>query len=216
MTMRALYSERSVKSMRYFWILCAAVAAIAGLCVAPSSAGTALAATPPSCWGSVACAGQTVTSTATSNSTCGSASGSILIEDAQVNGLGDIYLCENTSSNTAWAVLVPSTTPDCAGNDTCNVVPNLAEIFYEPPEGGPEQYSVKAWDGEAGDIATTVMVPDGGSVKACGGDPSGTGDPFDEDPQGQGGEAQDPEPSPSPTDFNYIYPDSVGACTLWH
>lgn len=175
-----------------------------------------MAATAPSCWGSVACAGTTVTSTETSTSTCGAASGSILVEDAQVNGLGDIYLCENTSSNTAWAVLIPSGSADCVGNGTCPSWPNLAEIFYEPPEGGPEQYSVVAWDGEPGDIATTVMVPDNGSVKACGGDPSGSGDPFDEDPQGQGGEAQDPAPSASPTDNNYVYPDSVGACTLWH
>jgi len=215
--MRALYSGRTVKTMRYFWILCAAVAAVAALCVAPSSAGTAMAATSPTCWGSVACAGQPVTSVDTGNSVCGTATGSILVEDAQVNGLGDIYLCENTSSNTAWAVLIPSGNADCENNGTCGATwPDLAEIFYEPPEGGPEQYSVVDWDGNPGDIATTVMVPDGGSVKACGGDPSGSGNPFDEDPQGQGGEAQDPMPSSSPTDNNYIYPDSVGACTLWH
>jgi hypothetical protein len=215
--MWVLYSGHTVESMRYFWILCAAVAVVAALCVAPSSVGTAMAATSPSCWRSVACAGQPVTSTETATSTCGTASGSILVEDAQVNGLGNIYLCENTSSNTAWAVLIPSPSADCVSNDTCTTWPDLAEIFYGPPEGGPEQYSVVDWDGLSSDIATTVMVPDSGSVKACGGDPSGSGNPFDEDPQGQGGEAQDPIPdSTPPPDNNYIYPDSVGACTLWH
>jgi hypothetical protein len=88
--------------------------------------------------------------------------------------------------------------------------PYLAEIFYEPPEGGYEQFSTAEWGGGYNDPTTTTMVPDDGSVKACGGDPGGSTDPFDEDPQGTQNVEQDPDADGEP------YPYTAGACTLWH
>lgn len=166
-----------------------------GIMLGPSAA--ANAATSVTCFGSVACAGGSAADCATD---------AVLIQDQQIPNLGDIDLYESDLCGTAWAVLTIS------GEVEINpgIWPELAEIFYEPPQGGPEQFNVTVWDGNPVDATTTRMVPVSGSVKACGGDPQGTTDPFDEDPQGTNGLYQDPSLDP---EISYL---SSGACTLWH
>jgi hypothetical protein len=151
------------------------------------------------CSGSVACAGG-------SPSAEGCTADAVLIQDEQVPGLGEIDLYESDLCGTAWATLSIST--DASVNST--TWPELAEIFYEPPEGGAEQFEVAVWGGDVQADTTTTMVPINGSVKACGGDPQGSADPFDEDPQGANFLSQNPSQEPL---SGYL---SSGACTLWH
>jgi hypothetical protein len=155
--------------------------------------GPAHASTAITCFGSVGCAGQGA-------ATC--TSDAQLIEDRQVPGLGDIDLYESNICDTAWATLV------VVNYDTGNQVSQLAEIFYEPPQGGPEQFSTASWSvNSTSSMVTTTMVPLDGSVKACGGNPTGTADPFDEDPQGINGLFVNPGTGNE---------GMTGSCTLWH
>jgi len=165
----------------------------------PAQAGSSI-----TCAGSVACAGG-------SPSAEGCTADAVLIQDEGIPGdgtdnFGDIDLYESDLCGTAWATMRISS--DASVNP--NTWPELAEIFYEPPEGGPEQFAVAVWDGQQPDLTTTTMVPFSGSVKACGGDPQGSADPFDEDPQGANFLSQDPTQFP---ETSYL---STGACTLWH
>ena len=159
-----------------------------------STGGAARAASADSCHGAAGCSGA-------SPSNC--QQDAVKVEDRSVPETGDIDLWESPSCGTAWATL------SLAGTASPMGLPQLAEIFYESPEGGPEQFSTAAWDRIDGDIATTTMVPASGSVKACGGnaDASQNGDAFDEDPQGIDGLFE----SPSNYDDN-----TDAACTLWH
>jgi len=171
--------------------LAAAVPLLAG---GPAHAGGSQVA----CHGSVGCAGQ-------SPVTSGCTGSQALVEDRAVPGVGDIDLYESSVCGTAWAVLNPTSySPPGNGSSWAQ----LAEIFYEPPQGGPEQFEASAWDKVANSNVLTLMVPISGSVKACGGSPDGSNDPFDEDPQGNSGVAQ---PVPSGPDYW-----GTGACTLWH
>lgn len=165
------------------------------------------------CFGSVTCAGQDPAST-------GCDQDQTLLQDQQipgappgygVNTFGDIDLYESESCSTAWAVLhvSPNAYILTSSSDPTSW-PYLAEIFYESPLGGAEQFNTARWDGKSGDVATTTMVPLSGSVKACGGDPNGSGDPFDEDPQAIHTVIQDP------VDNGTYYPLTAGACTFWH
>jgi hypothetical protein len=178
----------------------------AALVAFPLAAPAHAASAELSCVGSVACTGQDPTA-----SKC--VSSEVLVEDQGVDFVGDIDLYESPVCGTAWAIL---TTSDCSNAKTC-LNGQAAEIFYVPPQGGPEQYYAVSWDGQLGDAATTPMVPDSGSVKACGGNPQGSvgmlASAFDLNPQGQ----QNPKgnritaiTSQSTTAF------PSGACTLWH
>lgn len=149
------------------------------------------------CSGSVACAGGNPNAE-------GCTTDADLIQDQSVPGLGEIDLYESDRCGTAWATLTIS--GDAATNSDW---PELAEIFYEAPEGGAEQFEVTVWDDNPADETTTTMVPFSGSVKACGGDPQATTDPFDEDPQGANFLSQNAAQQP----VAYL---SSGACTLWH
>src|ERR1700738_4076022 len=100
---------------------------------APAHAGGSQVA----CYGSVGCAGQ-------SPVTSGCTASQRLIEDRAVPGVGDIDLYESSVCGTAWAVLNPTTQYISPGNGT--TWSQLAEIFYEPPLGGPEQFEASAWD----------------------------------------------------------------------
>jgi len=169
----------------------------------PAQAGSSI-----TCSGSVACAGG-------SPSAEGCTADAVLIQDQSVpeettsdgtTNFGDIDLYESDLCGTAWATLTISS----GASFNANTWPELAEIFYEPPEGGPEQFEVAVWGGSVGVDTTTTMVPFSGSVKACGGDPQGTADPFDEDPQGANFLSQNPSQEPL---SGYL---SSGACTLWH
>src|SRR5579884_191310 len=137
------------------------------------------ASTQGVCYGAVGCAGQ----------------------DPAVPQLGDIDLYHSSVCGTFWATLFitgnynePATGP----------WPELAEIFYVPPLGGPEQFDTAQWDLTIGHTTTTLMVPDSGSIKACGGDPGDNTHAFDVDPQGGNGLAVGNE-------FSYY---GTGACTL--
>lgn len=167
---------------------------------------SAQASSSPTCFGSVGCSGQSPISTGCDNS-------SILVQDQSVPGLGDIDLYVSAGCGTAYAVLANLSNANVlTQNPTGNplIVLYLAEIFYVPVQGGPEQFNTIAWDGNGNDDATTTMVPLNGSVKACAGDPDGSGDPFDEDPQGNNGTVQ------QPTDSIGQDPLTAGACTSWH
>lgn len=178
----------------------------AGICdvanVSPASA-----AASPACYGSVACAGQ--------NPTTQGCTGTQL-ESLFVTGLGTLQLFESSVCDTAWAVMDITQTayPNYPGEAVSNGTGMLiAEILYEPPEGGVEQYNTVPWDGveaPADEIVTTDMVPMTGSFKACAGSPNATGDPFDMDPQGSTEFVQNPNAGSTQGSF------SLGGCTLWH
>jgi Protein of unknown function (DUF2690) len=191
-------------SFRKIAAICALCAAMAAgpVVAAPAHA----AATPIGCKGSVGCAGQDPVASKCVNDKA-------LIEDQQVPFVGDIDLYESPSCGTAWAQL---TDTSCNMTTTC-LNQQAAEIFYIPAQGGVEQYQAVAWDGNANDSAMSLMVPDTGSVKACGGNPAGiSGVPataFDLNPQGQ--------QNPQGNRITAITSQSVngfpsGACTLWH
>jgi hypothetical protein len=171
--------------------------------------GTAEAAASAACYGLVACAGQ---SPATDGCT------GTQLESLVVTGLGTLQLFESGVCGTAWAVLTFNQTaypnyPSEAFNDGYTMI---AEILYEPPQGGVEQYSTVPWNPDQNptlpspEVITTTMVPLGGSIKACAGSPDGSGDPFDMDPQGSTEFIQNPSGSTVQGTF------SLGGCTLWH
>jgi hypothetical protein len=167
-----------------------------GIFATPTSAH---AVTAGSCWGPVACAGFPPTA-----DDC--LSSGYLVQDQKVPRLGDIDLFESGLCGIAWARLSIATYPG-PGVWTPG---QLAEIFYVPPQGGPEQFATAQWDLSASDYTYTTSVPEDGSVRACAGNPAGnTADyPFDEDPLAQG-VLQDSTNTPST-----FYGD--GACTMWH
>jgi Protein of unknown function (DUF2690) len=193
--------------MKYRRIAAAALLGAAALVFSPAAAAPAQANSPVvGCAGAVACAGQDPVASSCAND-------KVLIEDQQVPYVGDIDLYESPSCGTAWASLSGGS---CNSQETCGNA-QAAEIFYIPPQGGTEQYQAVSWDGNPSTDALSLMVPDTGSVKACGGNPEG-GDgmiatAFDLNPQGQ----QNPEgnritaiTAQNPGE----YPS--GACTLWH
>ncbi len=154
------------------------------------------ASTQGVCYGAVGCAGQDPAASGCTGS-------EQLVQDQAVPQLGDIDLYHSSVCGTFWATLFitgnynePATGP----------WPELAEIFYVPPLGGPEQFDTAQWDLTIGHTTTTLMVPDSGSIKACGGDPGDNTHAFDVDPQGGNGLAVGNE-------FSYY---GTGACTLWH
>jgi len=112
-----------------------------------------------------------------------------LIQDQVVPDLGDIDLWESGVCDTAWATLtIDTTTYNEPGGGP---LPELAEFFYEPAQGGPEQFHTAAWSLQTNQSTITGMVPySTGSIKACGGDPTYSADPFDVDPQGANGIAE--------------------------
>jgi hypothetical protein len=181
--------------MRLRKLTCTAVSAVLAIGLTLVAGAPAQASSSITCFGSVACGGSSADSCIASEQ---------LIQDQQVPGLGEIDLYESSECGTAWATL------SISGDYQLNgVTPELAEIFYEPPQGGPEQFETALWDLNTAHTTTTTMVPlDGASVKACGGDPLVSTDPFDEDPQGASGLAQDPN--------NPDNNQTTGACTLWH
>jgi hypothetical protein len=160
-------------------------------------AGPATASTQVGCYGTVACTGQ-------SPITSGCSQSGDLIEDKQVANLGDVDFYESPICGTAWATL---TVTNIYVQPPSGPWPELAEIFFVPPQGGPEQFQAVEWTGNTADVATTLMVPDSGSAKACAGDPADTTHPFDEDPLSNG-VTQDQNQNPT------FY--TTGACTLWH
>jgi hypothetical protein len=163
--------------------------------IAPAEA-TTLASTQGVCYGSVACAGQ-------DPATAGCTGSEQLIQDQQVPDLGDIDLYHSSACGTYWATLFITSSYQ---QPPTGPWPELAEIFYVPALGGPEQFATTGWDLTIGHTTTTVMVPDSGSVKACGGDPDDNADAFDVDPQGGNGLSVT-------NNFTYY---GTGACTLWH
>jgi Protein of unknown function (DUF2690) len=162
------------------------------------NASPAAATTQGACYGTIACAGQDPAASGCTGS-------QQLVQDVPVPDLGDIQLFHSGVCATSWATLVISRAYIQPGSGPW---PELAEIFYEPPQGGPEQFETAQWNLQTNSTTTTLMVPDSGSVKACGGDPNDSTDPFDEDPQGANGLTQDQTQNPT------FY--TTGACTLWH
>lgn len=191
------------------------MAAAGFLLVAMMAAIPAKAHASPSitCFGSVACAGGNPV-------TAGCTGDEVLVQDQQVPGLGDIDLYESGTCDSAWAVLHVSSSALITNQSNFLYWPYLAEIFYEPPAGGSEQFNTVQWDGNLVDNATSAMVPLSGSVKACGGDPGDSTDPFDEDPQAIDGVTQDPTPNPNdpsaPSSGGGDNEYTAGACTIWH
>lgn len=183
-------------------LLCGATLLAFPLTAAPAQA----AATQISCLGPVGCTGQDPTAS-------GCANDKVLVEDQAVPFTGDIDLYESPSCHTAWATLGGST---CSAETTC-LNQQAAEIFYIPAGGGSEQFQAVGWEGTSEDAASTLMVPDNGSVKACGGNPDGSAGmvaaAFDLNPQGQ----QNPVGNRA-TAITSQPPGSFpsGACTLWH
>jgi hypothetical protein len=172
--------------------LLAALGALAlVLLPAPASHATA-------CYGTVGCAAGGVTSTCIADES--------LVEEVDVPQLGTLSLYQSYSCATAWADM--AYTPNTAINSDLNSYEYVVEIFYEPPQGGTEQFQLTApWVGGNGDTEVlTPMVPNSASFKACAGSPNGSGDPFDEDPQGLGRVS---EPA-----YDGWY--NTGACTVWH
>ena len=188
----------------------------------PASAATA----GPNCYGSVGCAGTAVTSACDADK--------VKMEQDTVPNLGQLTLYVSPVCGTAWAQLIidvtaPVGSTSYADHGYTEGYRYVAEIFYEPPTGGAEQFILSSpWlDGTSPAASTliTPMLPSNASFKACGGAPSDAANavavPFDEDPQGGGGLAEPqlypglsstPTPAPGgpPTDYN------AGACTLWH
>ena len=175
----------------------------AALCVVLASTVGAVIQAAPSHAASITCFGSSGCNGASPGSSC--TDDESLVESLAVPQLGTLDLYQSASCQTAWAVLAVN--PDTQIEDSSNPYQYIAEIFYEPPQGGPEQFNTTApWGGTgASNILTTTMVPNGASFKACAGSPNGSADPFDEDPQGLGGVTEPPS----------SYYD-VGACTLWH
>lgn len=199
----------------------AVVVAATGLGLAsPASA----AAGGPNCYGGVGCAGVAL------NTNC--SADEVRIEQVTVPGLGQLVLYKSpVVCNTVWAQLnVDTTSPfptSYSGLGYDQGYKFVAEIFYEPPTGGPEQFDLSSpWMGPgAGGTVSSPMLPDNASFKACAGAPSdaaGVIAPFDEDPQGIGGLAEQityPGLSSTPTAEPGGTPPadySAGACTLWH
>lgn len=175
-----------------------------------ASSSPAAAGTAPDCYGSVACAGQ--------NPGTAGCTGTEL-ESLLVTGLGHLQLFESGVCDSAWATLTLDQvgTPDYADQAFFDNYTIIAEILYEPPQGGVEQYSTVPWSSTESppttapfEVLTTPMVPMSGSFKACAGSPDGSGDPFDMDPQGSTEFVQNPSASTAEGTF------SLGGCTLWH
>lgn len=187
--------------------LSATLLCVAAILTLPLTASTAQAsATQIACLGPVGCAGQDPYAS-------GCADGAVLIEDQSVPHTGDIDLYESPSCHTAWATLGGSI---CSAAGTC-LNQQAAEIFYIPPQGGSEQYQAVLWEGDPNASSETLMVPDNGSVKACGGNPAGgvavAAEAFDLNPQGQ----QNPMGNRATAITSQTKDEfPSGACTLWH
>jgi hypothetical protein len=196
------------------------LAASAGLCFAPSASA---ATNGPSCYGSVGCTGSTVSSACIADE--------VRVEQLTVPGLGQLVLYKSpVVCNGVWAQLTidtgdpyPTSRAILGYEEQYQFV---AEIFYEPPTGGPEQFDISApWDGTSShSVILSPMLPDNASFKACAGAPSdaaGVVAAFDEDPQGIGGIGEQviyPGLSSTPTSApgGPATTYSAGACTLWH
>jgi hypothetical protein len=175
-----------------------------------ADSGRAEATTSPACYGSVVCNGQDPT-------TLGCAGTEL--ESLLVTGLGHLQLFESGVCDSAWATLTldQSGPPGYADEAFFDSDTMIAEILYEPPQGGVEQYSTVPWNSNEApsetspfEVLTTPMVPMSGSFKACAGSPDGSGDPFDMDPQGVQEFVQNPAASTAEATF------SLGGCTEWH
>jgi hypothetical protein len=195
--MRRIRQVRDLDSMRTRRIGAALLAALGALALVllpttPSQAESEV------CYGTVGCAAGAVTSACTADES--------LVEEVDVPQLGTLYLYQSASCATAWADLAYA--PNTAIGSDINGYEYIAEIFYEPPQGGPEQFQITTpWLGGSSETQfVTSMVPNSASFKACAGSPNGSGDAFDEEPLGLGGVS---EPA---TDGWY----NTGACTVWH
>lgn len=180
--------NRTNQILRFLSVLALAVAA------ALTFVSNAHALTSVGCYG-VACNGQ-------DPSTTNCLASGVLIQDQTVADVGDIYLYESPNCATAWAQLNVSPTSLAVVHGDLG---QLAEIFYEPANGGVESFQATLWGGDTTKVTYSLMVPLTGSVKACGGDMGNNG--FDEDPQG----TRDLE-QPGTANDAFLY----GACTLWH
>lgn len=180
----------------------AALLAAALFCAVGFIASTPAEATVPTCFGSVGCGGS-------APSAGGCAESTEVVEAITVQNLGQLVLYKSSMCPVAWATLTVGTGVD-AGTGAAQGWHYIAEIFYEPPNGGPEQFQVTSpWGGTGStDVLTTNTVPDTGSFKTCAGSPGGSADPFDEDPEGTSGSALTETQLPS------YY--NIGACTMWH
>jgi hypothetical protein len=105
--------------MRYYRFLGAIAALVIALCATPTLATTAQASAPLTCYGSVACAGEAVTTTCMDSET--------FVEDQQVPGLDDIDLYDSPTCGMAWTTLnVSANGATCADEAGCTSWPVLA------------------------------------------------------------------------------------------